>query len=263
MGRIWAAKIADSDDVALFINGPESTGTNFRSGLNMWPNGDVYLSSGDGASELTLYKSGDASIAAGNAASIILESDGDINVTGSVSLTGSIDSSLTVNDNVTINGDLTVDADNNINLASDYEVTIGDTDAKIVKLSDGTVYMQSSGDASVYVTDDGDTEIRSDGGAASIILKSDGDILISGNIKDNRILQATSALPIPSAGSTATGYIIGLTSDHQLVRWNFSSSAENVPPADLDWETYDGYFTITNNGGTTSESITPVFFLPQ
>ena len=139
----------------------------------------------------------------------------------------------------------------------------GDADAKIVKLSDGTVYMQSSGDASVYVTDGGDTEIRSDGGAALIILKSDGDILISGNIKDNRILQATSALPIPSEGSTSTGYITGLTSDHQLVRWNFSSSAENAPPADLDWDTYDGYFTITNNDGTTSESITPVFILPQ
>jgi hypothetical protein len=84
-----------------------------------------------------------------------------------------------------------------------------------------------------------------------------------GAMSDKAILHATSALPIPSAGSTSTEYISGLTSDHQLVRWNFSSSPENAPPADLEWETFDGYFTITNNGGTTSESITPVFILPN
>ena len=77
------------------------------------------------------------------------------------------------------------------------------------------------------------------------------------------ITKAASAVSIPSVGNTATVNITGLTSDHQLVRWNFSSSPENAPPADLAWETFDGYFTITNNGGTTSESITPVFILPQ
>jgi hypothetical protein len=99
--------------------------------------------------------------------------------------------------------------------------------------------------------------------AVSGTVTINGDLAVSGTVTDKRILQATSALPIPSVGSTSTRYITGLTSDHQLVRWNFSSSAENAPPADLDWETYDGYFTITNNGGTTSESITPVFILPQ
>jgi hypothetical protein len=77
------------------------------------------------------------------------------------------------------------------------------------------------------------------------------------------ITKAVSAVSIPSVGNTVTVNITGLTSNHQLVRWNFSSSPENAPPADLAWETFDGYFTITNNGGTTSESITPVFILPQ
>jgi hypothetical protein len=94
-------------------------------------------------------------------------------------------------------------------------------------------------------------------------LTINGDLSVSGTVTDKRILQATSALSIPSAGSTTIGFITGLTSDHQLVRWNFSSSPENAPPANLAWETFDGYFTVTNNGGTTSESITPVFILPQ
>jgi len=77
------------------------------------------------------------------------------------------------------------------------------------------------------------------------------------------ITKAASAVSIPSVGNTVTVNITGLTSDHQLVRWNFSSSPENAPPADLEWETFDGYFTITNHGGTTSESITPVFILSE
>lgn len=166
-------------------------------------------------------------------------------------------------DGDTINGDLTIVGDFVAQRADN--AVIGDllSNAYIKKTTDGTVYMQSSGRASVYVDNNGDALIQSYNGAAIIRLFSDGDITVNGTVKDKRILQATSALPIPSAGSTSTGYITGLTSDHQLVRWNFSSSAENAPPADLDWETYDGHFTITNNGGTTSESITPVFILPQ
>ena len=53
-----------------------------------------------------------------------------------------------------------------------------------------------------------------------------------------------------------------MTASHILTHWNFSSSAENAPPASLTWTTYEGYFTITNNGGTTAETIQPVFELP-
>ena len=77
----------------------------------------------------------------------------------------------------------------------------------------------------------------------------------------NNVFGCNNVLGTPK--NTVTVNITGLTSDHQLVRWNFSSSPENAPPVDLAWETFDGYFTITNNGGTTSESITPVFILPE
>lgn len=80
---------------------------------------------------------------------------------------------------------------------------------------------------------------------------------------DGNILTPSSSIPIPASRSSASYNMSGLTSDHQLVRWNFSASAENAPPANLSWDTYNGYFTITNNGGTTSESMRPVFALPK
>lgn len=80
---------------------------------------------------------------------------------------------------------------------------------------------------------------------------------------DGNILSPSSSIPIPASGSSASYNLTGLTSDHELVRWNFSASPENAPPVDLTWTTYAGYFTITNSGGSTAESIRPVFALPQ
>ena len=77
------------------------------------------------------------------------------------------------------------------------------------------------------------------------------------------ILATSTAFPIPASGSSVSYSMAGLTAEHQLVRWNFSASAENAPPADLTCTTYAGYFTVTNTGGTTSESMQPVFALPQ
>jgi hypothetical protein len=71
-----------------------------------------------------------------------------------------------------------------------------------------------------------------------------------------------SAFSIPASGSFVSYNMPGLTANHVLTQWNFSSSAENAPPASLNWTTYNGYFTITNTGGTTSETIKPVFELP-
>lgn len=79
---------------------------------------------------------------------------------------------------------------------------------------------------------------------------------------DQIVLTVAAAFAIPSPGSSVSYDMDGLTDDHELVRWNFSASAENDPPASLVWTTYDGYFTITNNGGTTSETMKPVFALP-
>lgn len=78
-----------------------------------------------------------------------------------------------------------------------------------------------------------------------------------------KLIEPSAAFSIPSHGSYVSYNMSGLTSNHELVRWNFSLSPENVPPVDLTWATYNGYFTITNNGGTTAETIKPVFALPN
>lgn len=64
---------------------------------------------------------------------------------------------------------------------------------------------------------------------------------------------------IPASGSSVSYDMAGMTDEYELVKWNFSSSPENQPPVDLSCVTYNGYFTITNNGGTTSETICPMF----
>ena len=79
-----------------------------------------------------------------------------------------------------------------------------------------------------------------------------------GAIAINAVIKTQTSVPIPASGSSVSMNMTGLTSDHELVRWNFSASAENAPPVGLTWTTYNGYFTITNNGGSTSESIRPV-----
>ena len=78
----------------------------------------------------------------------------------------------------------------------------------------------------------------------------------------NEIITVSSAIAIPASGSSVTKNVSGLTADHVLIRWNFSTSAENSPPCNLSWTTASGSFTISNTWGTTSESITPVFALP-
>ena len=80
-----------------------------------------------------------------------------------------------------------------------------------------------------------------------------------GAMEDDAILRYGQSIPIPAEGTTARYNVVGMNELHQLVCWNFSQSPENAPPASLSWATYNGYFTITNDGGTTSQSIQPVF----
>ena len=80
---------------------------------------------------------------------------------------------------------------------------------------------------------------------------------------DTRVLKPSAAFSIPASGGSVSYNLAGLTAGHELARWNFSSSAENEPPVDLSWYTYDGYFTITNTSGSTSETTQPVFVLPE
>ena len=77
------------------------------------------------------------------------------------------------------------------------------------------------------------------------------------------VLKPSAAFSIPASGGSVSYNLAGLTAGHELARWNFSSSAENEPPVDLSWYTYDGYFTITNTSGSTTETIQPVFVLPE
>ena len=75
------------------------------------------------------------------------------------------------------------------------------------------------------------------------------------------LLTPSAAFAIPASGSSVSKDMAGLTANHVLIAWNFSASPENMPPVDLTWTTYNGYFTVANNGGTTSETIKPVFAL--
>jgi hypothetical protein len=77
-------------------------------------------------------------------------------------------------------------------------------------------------------------------------------------------MTGTGSIPIPATGSGAVRYdVAGMTADYEVIRWNFSSSAENNPPCDLTVITYDGYFTVQNTGGSTNESFNPVFAVPS
>lgn len=75
-------------------------------------------------------------------------------------------------------------------------------------------------------------------------------------------LTPATAFSIPTAGNSVSYSMVGITANHILTHWNFSSSAENAPPVALAWTTTNGSFTITNNGGSTSETIRPIFELP-
>ena len=83
------------------------------------------------------------------------------------------------------------------------------------------------------------------------------------NLGIDEPLEASAAFAIPASGSSVSYDMAGMTEDYELIRWNFSSSAENTPPVALEWHTYAGYFTITNNGGTTSETMRPMFAKPK
>ena len=77
------------------------------------------------------------------------------------------------------------------------------------------------------------------------------------------IITPATAVSIPNPGSSLTVYMSGVTSEHQVIRWNFSESAENLPPANLTITTNEGSFILQNSGGTTSETVQPVFALPE
>ena len=70
--------------------------------------------------------------------------------------------------------------------------------------------------------------------------------------------EVETAISIPASGTSVSYNMAGITDEYELIKWNFSSSSENNPPADLTCTIFNGYFTITNNNGTTSETIKPL-----
>ena len=102
----------------------------------------------------------------------------------------------------------------------------------------------------------GVTSVNSQTGAVSITPEN------IGAMSTARILAQSAVFSIPTPGNSITINMAGITASHILTHWNFSASPENAPPANLTWTTYAGYFTITNNGGTTAETIRPIFELP-
>lgn len=90
-----------------------------------------------------------------------------------------------------------------------------------------------------------------------------GQITTLNAFKDTAIMMPQNTIPIPAEGSSVTIKMTGLTSVHRIIYWNFSASAENQPPVDLSWTTSADTCVITNNGGTTSESMKPIFAEPQ
>lgn len=127
-------------------------------------------------------------------------------------------------------------------LVEDITTAIGDIENDVVQLQ----------------TDVGDLSTL-DTTAATVV----GAINEVNAIAINALLQPASAFPLPTTkNASVTKSMPGITINHVLIKWNFSSSAENAPPVDLTWSTGTGSFTITNNSGTTAESIQPVFALP-
>lgn len=90
-----------------------------------------------------------------------------------------------------------------------------------------------------------------------------GDITSLNAFKDTAVMMPQNTIPIPAEGASVTIRMTGLTSVHRIIYWNFSASAENQPPVDLSWTTSADTCVITNNGGTTSESMKPIFAEPQ
>lgn len=80
---------------------------------------------------------------------------------------------------------------------------------------------------------------------------------------DATVLTPSTNISLPSTGAAVAYNMPGMTDKHVLIYWNFSSSPENNPPINLQWDTYNGYFVITNLGGSSSQYIKPVFCLPK
>lgn len=79
----------------------------------------------------------------------------------------------------------------------------------------------------------------------------------------DRVIIPDIAITIPAVSDGAVRYnMAGMTADHVVIDWRFTTAPDNEPPADITIETYSGYFTIQNTNGVTTDSVKPVFAVP-
>lgn len=134
--------------------------------------------------------------------------------------------------------------------------TIADPDNIIPSVQDLLSRMAAAMTASETAVDAKDTAVSAKDTAVAAAASA---ATSSAEAAASRMITTDQAIPIPASGSSASYDMADLTEDYLVIRWNFSVSSENNPPASITITTYDGYFTITNNYGSTSESVKPVF----
>ena len=79
----------------------------------------------------------------------------------------------------------------------------------------------------------------------------------------DRVIVPDIAIPIPAVADGAIRYnMTGITADHIVIDWKYTTAPDNEPPADITITTYAGYFTIQNTHGITNDSVKPVFAVP-
>jgi len=134
--------------------------------------------------------------------------------------------------------------------------TIADPDNIIPSVEELIARMNAAMQASEIAVDAKDTAVNAKDTAVSA---AESAARSSSEAASSRMLMPATAIPIPASGSSASYDMADLTEDYYVMRWNYSESSENHPPASVSITTYNGYFTITNNYGTTSETVQPIF----
>ena len=137
--------------------------------------------------------------------------------------------------------------------------TIADPDNIIPSVEELLVLINEAIEAGETATEAADTAVEAKDTAVEAAESASQSASEAASAK---LLTTSSAISIPSVGTTVMYDMDEITADHQVIQWNFSDSAENKPPCSLSWTTYAGWFQITNDAGTTSESIRPVFAKP-
>lgn len=182
-GRLLSGSTSGAD--YLLINGPDSSGSSVLSALDFWGDGSVHLAAGDQIAALDLHD--DGSIGINSSDSISTTADGDISETAGDTLHlhsgGNASLYLTDAGNAELRSDsgaatLALNSDGSIGINSSDDI-FATADGDISETADGTLHLHSGGDASLYLTDAGHVEIRSDGGASYLQLKADGTIYVN------------------------------------------------------------------------------------